>query len=160
MSLKKHYKLYKAGKQWCTAAIATVAIIAGLTTMETTVHADKTAATDPLTTQTQPTTQQDTNQGANVKNDSNVTDTKASDQNTQATDKSSVTTTSKSDNDLQDTLKSNETVKTPAQLPTGRPGWSQQNGSWYYFNNRGIASTGWQMLGDWYYFDPTDGQMQ
>ncbi|QFG72941.1 hypothetical protein LF145_06255 [Limosilactobacillus frumenti] len=26
MSIKKHYKLYKAGKQWCTAAIATMAV--------------------------------------------------------------------------------------------------------------------------------------
>lgn len=38
MSIKRHYKLYKAGKQWCTAAIATVAILAGLTIMTGTIR--------------------------------------------------------------------------------------------------------------------------
>lgn len=30
MDLKKHFKLYKAGKQWCVAAIATFAVATGI----------------------------------------------------------------------------------------------------------------------------------
>jgi hypothetical protein len=33
MSIKRHYKLYKSGKQWCIAAITTAAIVAGLSVM-------------------------------------------------------------------------------------------------------------------------------
>ncbi len=41
MNIKKRFKLYKAGKQWCIAAVAILAIIGGLTIGGTTVHADQ-----------------------------------------------------------------------------------------------------------------------
>ena len=39
MELKRHYKMYKAGKKWTFAAIATISIIAGLNTVTVTTHA-------------------------------------------------------------------------------------------------------------------------
>lgn len=36
MNLKKHYKLYKSGKLWVTAAIATLALTAGMAVTSTT----------------------------------------------------------------------------------------------------------------------------
>lgn len=40
MELKKHFKLYKSGKQWVTAAVATIAFSAGVLTTSEVVHAD------------------------------------------------------------------------------------------------------------------------
>ena len=48
MEIKKHFKLYKSGKQWITASIATVAISTGLILMGGAVHA---AADQPGSTQ-------------------------------------------------------------------------------------------------------------
>ena len=41
MNLRKHYKLYKSGKQWCTMAIA---VIASTIAMTTAVNADTNVA--------------------------------------------------------------------------------------------------------------------
>lgn len=40
MELKKHFKLYKSGKQWVTAAVATIAFSTGVITTTGVVHAD------------------------------------------------------------------------------------------------------------------------
>ncbi|WP_143454390.1 KxYKxGKxW signal peptide domain-containing protein, partial [Limosilactobacillus reuteri] len=37
MEVKKHFKLYKGGKQWLVAAVATVAVTAGLVLGQQTV---------------------------------------------------------------------------------------------------------------------------
>lgn len=51
MDLKKHFKLYKAGKQWCVAAIATLAMATGvMVSSAQSVHADQQVSTP--TTQT------------------------------------------------------------------------------------------------------------
>ena len=41
MNLRKHYKLYKSGKQWCTMALA---VIASTIAMTTAVNADTNVA--------------------------------------------------------------------------------------------------------------------
>lgn len=53
MECKKHFKLYKSGKQWCCAAIATVAVATGLM-LGGVAHADTPTANvqQPATTQT------------------------------------------------------------------------------------------------------------
>lgn len=53
MEFKKHFKLYKSGKQWCCAAIATVAVATGLM-LGGVAHADTPVAGNqqPTTTQT------------------------------------------------------------------------------------------------------------
>ncbi|MBB1062618.1 NlpC/P60 family protein [Limosilactobacillus fastidiosus] len=42
MDAKKHYKLFKAGKSWCTMAITVFALTVGFVTTNTVVHADTT----------------------------------------------------------------------------------------------------------------------
>jgi arabinogalactan endo-1,4-beta-galactosidase len=163
MSVKKHYKLYKAGKQWCVAAIATVAVVAGLagvasaddatpavtqeSTVAQTVTTDKDATTQGNSQAAQETSS--TEQTAASTSDSKSADSQTTSNSTKSTDEATATTTMKLAADVNQ-----------VSLPTGRPGWSQQNGNWYYFNAQGTASTGWQQLGSWYYFDPTNGQMQ
>ena len=143
---KKHYKLYKAGKQWCVAAIATVAVFIGTATLTGVAAADSDSTTNSANTNQQEVTvsvEQSNNKQSDV---SSVKQSALSTQLTTAEDE--VPTVS-----LQEQQTSQPT------LPTGQPGWSQQNGNWYYFNNQGSASTGWQKLNNWYYFDPNNGQM-
>ena len=80
MSIKKHYKLYKAGKQWCVAAITTAAIVAG---MAGTIHADSNTSA----VQTQPVEQEaKVSQNENNIKDNQVTDAKTSNQTAMVTD--------------------------------------------------------------------------
>lgn len=51
MEIKKHYKLYKDGKQWCCMALAAVAVSAGLIFGNPNVKADTTVTADPQTEQ-------------------------------------------------------------------------------------------------------------
>ncbi|WP_418292379.1 glycoside hydrolase family 70 protein [Limosilactobacillus vaginalis] len=44
MEIKKHFKMYKSGKQWCVAALATLAITTGGILSTSTAHADTTSA--------------------------------------------------------------------------------------------------------------------
>lgn len=53
MEAKKHFKLFKAGKKWCTMAIATLAVAAGIAVMAGNASADETAPV--ATSQTAPT---------------------------------------------------------------------------------------------------------
>lgn len=51
MDTKKHYKMYKNGKQWCYAAIATVSVAVGIFTGSTAVQADTNVAQPAVTTE-------------------------------------------------------------------------------------------------------------
>ncbi|MCD7123557.1 KxYKxGKxW signal peptide domain-containing protein [Limosilactobacillus caviae] len=51
MEIKKHYKLYKDGKQWCCMALAAAAVSAGLMLGNTSVKAATTTTADPQTEQ-------------------------------------------------------------------------------------------------------------
>ncbi|WP_455419660.1 KxYKxGKxW signal peptide domain-containing protein [Limosilactobacillus fermentum] len=44
MEIKKHFKMYKSGKQWCVATLATLAITTGGILSTSTAHADITSA--------------------------------------------------------------------------------------------------------------------
>lgn len=53
MEEKKHFKLFKAGKKWCTMAIATLAVAAGTAVMAGAASADEAVpatASQPLQT--------------------------------------------------------------------------------------------------------------
>ena len=73
MEVKKHFKLYKSGKQWITAAVATVALSAGMV-LGGVAHADTTtpadnqsvATTQPVGSQNKAT--QDSTQGQTAAN--------------------------------------------------------------------------------------------
>lgn len=59
MEQKKHFKLYKSGKQWITAAIATVAISTGII-LGGVAQADTTDSADNQSVATQPISDQQT----------------------------------------------------------------------------------------------------
>ena len=54
MEFKKHFKLYKSGKQWVTAAVATIAFSAGVLTTSEVVHADTNTGDQQTEQVTQP----------------------------------------------------------------------------------------------------------
>ena len=56
MEIKKHYKLYKDGKNWCAMALAVAAVSAGLVLGNTNVKADTLADNVPVVKTTNPTT--------------------------------------------------------------------------------------------------------
>ena len=56
MEIKKHYKLYKDGKNWCAMALAVAAVSAGLVLGNTNVKADTSADNVPVVKTTNPTT--------------------------------------------------------------------------------------------------------
>lgn len=65
MEQKKHFKLYKSGKQWITAAIATVAVSTGII-LGGVAQADTTDAADDQSVATQPISdQQENNNNSN-----------------------------------------------------------------------------------------------
>ncbi len=56
MEIKKHYKLYKDGKNWCAMALAVTAVSAGLVLENTNVKADTPTDNVPVVKTTNPTT--------------------------------------------------------------------------------------------------------
>ncbi len=56
MEIKKHYKLYKDGKNWCAMALAVTAVSAGLVLGNTNVKADTSTDNVPVVKTTNPTT--------------------------------------------------------------------------------------------------------
>ena len=62
MQGKSHYKLFKAGKNWCTMMITLVAVAAGVSVASGTVHAD--TATAPAQTPTVTLTNESVDKGA------------------------------------------------------------------------------------------------
>ena len=60
MEQKKHFKLYKSGKQWITAAIATIAVSTGII-LGGVAQADTTDAADNQSVATQPISDQQAN---------------------------------------------------------------------------------------------------
>lgn len=67
MEAKKHFKLFKAGKMWCTMAIATLAVATGTAIMAGSASADEAAPAASQTVQAvQTTTNQDSNNRLNL----------------------------------------------------------------------------------------------
>lgn len=50
--IKKHYKMYKAGKQWIFCGLATLGLVVGLNTVDQHAFADTVTQTSPVTEQT------------------------------------------------------------------------------------------------------------
>lgn len=144
MSIKKHYKLYKAGKQWCTAAIATMAVFSGTLFFTHTAFAESVNKTSDLTSA--------------VSNTANEADSNSAQYVNKENDQVSATTNTISANETTSSISNIPSVQTI--LPSGRPGWQLQDNNWYYFNQNGLAVTGWQQINsNWYYFDTDNGQM-
>ena len=145
MSIKKHYKLYKAGKQWCTAAIATMALFSGTLFFTHTAFADSVNKTSNLTSAVSNTVNEaDSYSFQNVNKESDQVP--------------SAITQTISASETASSINNNSTVQ--ITLPSGQPGWQLRDNNWYYFNQNGLAVTGWKQINNnWYYFDTDNGQM-
>lgn len=119
MDTKKHYKLYKSGKQWKTAALTAVAVVAGLVATNVTANADTTASTDN-----------------NTATSSSVTTTVSS-----TTRASSVTlqtsTSSQVASSSSSAVDSSSAVTFPATA-----GWQETSTGYTYYNNDGTTTEG------------------
>ena len=88
MDTKKHYKMYKSGKKWCYAAIATASIALGMMASNATAQADTTSTTQDsaVTTTTDSATTQnnnvDSNDQANLTNQTVKIDSNSASQTT------------------------------------------------------------------------------
>lgn len=141
MEQKKHFKLYKSGKQWITAAIATVAVSTGII-LGGVAQADTTDSADNQSVATQPISDQQENN-----NNSN--------NNKQTQTLKTFTTESVAEiNHSQESVNNNDTPpKEPATLeatPSQTQSYDQNdNGSYGNFdsievNNNQLHVTGWQ----------------
>ena len=108
MSIKKHYKLYKAGKQWCTAAIATMALFSGTLFFTHTAFADSVNKTSNLTSAVSNTVNEaDSYSFQNVNKESDQVP--------------SAITQTISASETASSINNNSTVQ--ITLPSGQPGW-------------------------------------
>ena len=172
MEIKKHFKLYKSGKQWLVAAVATIAVSAGLAMTQQVANADTVTATPDTTTAVtaktddqdsanadQATPQQSTavkqdttdQQSTKVTGTSNQTPNNGkvaadTDTTTKTTENSNKTT----DNSTTSAVKNNDATKTNSQTTTEpattQDGWSKSpNGQMTYYQN-GEKLTGRQYM--------------
>ncbi|MCC4468028.1 peptidoglycan amidohydrolase family protein [Limosilactobacillus reuteri] len=144
--MKKHYKLYKSGKNWCVMAIATLGITVGLTGI---ANADTNTTSTPIeTTQVQTNTSENESVqlGDTSTNAQTVTENASS---AQADSNTSLVTNNNDSNKVgADVLKTvtsttDEKVDTPVQpqSETVKDGWVKEDKGWTYYTN-GTTSTG------------------
>jgi cell wall-associated NlpC family hydrolase len=137
METKKHFKLFKAGRNWCVMAVAVVATMIGMTTV---ANADVTSDTSA------------TVQIAQVVDNSATTSQASASANTDV--QSAVATVSSADVQSQADATSTEvasaqpaveattsTISTHAAAPVAQKnGWVNENGHWVYYNNGNVQS--------------------
>ena len=144
--MKKHFKLYKSGKNWCVMAIATLGITLGLTGI---ANADTNTTSTPIETtqaQTDASEKVSAQLGDTATNAQTVTETASSAQADSNT--SSVTNSNDSNKVGVDTFKTvtptvDEKASTPVQpqSETVKDGWVKEEKGWTYYTN-GTTSTG------------------
>lgn len=169
MESKKHFKLYKSGKQWCAMAIATTMAAIGVATATQSVHAD---VNSDSTTNIQ---QVNDNSNNNEQTNNLVNENNQINNNEQV----NVTSNTVSNN----TKVLSASVNTYSTQNNAKNGWYDENGQKVYYTNgqteagrhyeklasidgsqnqnyylvdNGVAQSGlqeWQ--GSHYYFDPT-----
>lgn len=146
MDMKKHFKLYKSGKNWCVMAIATLGITLGLTGI---ANADtNTISTTIETTQAQTDASEKVSAqlGDTSTNAQTVTENASS---AQADSNTSLVTNSNDNNKVGvDTFKTvtpivDEKASTPVQpqSETVKDGWVKEEKGWTYYTN-GTTNTG------------------
>ncbi len=157
MNLRKHYKLYKSGKQWCTMALA---VIASTIAMTTAVNADTNAANvsdQEVTSSTQNNSNDailsDTNEvslaSVNIENndttissDNSVEKTESSASTIQAKDNQNdlKSDSQKAENDPVDNVYAISLAAVQPQASNGKNGWVNENNQWTYYTNNEVAS--------------------
>ena len=168
---KKHYKLYKSGKQWLTIGITIASLAFGIT-MATDAQADV-VAQDNATSTTQVAQSQQTVESATVaasyastnsstaSASNNVVSAQPATINNFSTNVASQAsqTTSVAQNGL---VKENGNTYYYNNNAKVTNEWEQVNNNWYYFGNEGNAQTGWyqSQAGFWYYFNNETAQAE
>lgn len=157
---KKHFKLYKSGKQWLSMALVAVASLTlGMTMATVDGQADASIQNDAVAT-TQVADQ-------SAQQSANATTAMATASQTTAN------TTNSSEN------QSNDSISTPTTTGLVQRNnrtyyynvdsqsyatntWANINNSWYHFGEDGAASTGWyqSQAGYWYYFNNTTSEAE
>ena len=157
MKLRKHYKLYKSGKQWCTMALA---VIASTIAMTTAVNADTNVANvsdQEVTSSTQNNSNDailsDTNEvslaSVNIENndttissDNSVEKTESSASTIQAKDNQNdlKSDSQKAENDPVDNVYAISLAAVQPQASNGKNGWVNENNQWTYYTNNEVAS--------------------
>ena len=157
MNLRKHYKLYKSGKQWCTMALA---VIASTIAMTTAVNADTNVANvsdQEVTSSTQNNSNDailsDTNEvslaSVNIENndttissDNSVEKTESSASTIQAKDNQNdlKSDSQKAENDSVDNVYAISLAAVQPQASNGKNGWVNENNQWTYYTNNEVAS--------------------
>ncbi len=157
MNLRKHYKLYKSGKQWCTMAIA---VIASTIAMTTAVNADTNVANvsdQEVTSSTQnnstdailPDTNEVSLASVNIENndttissDNSVEKTESSASTIQAKDNQNdlKNDSQKAENDPVDNVYAISLAAVQPQASNGKNGWVNENNQWTYYTNNEVAS--------------------
>lgn len=164
MESKKHFKLYKSGKQWCAMAIATAMATIGVATTTQSVHADvnvdSTNSVQQVNNnsnnneQTTYNTETDNNQNNANPNSSVLNDNVDTSTNTEYVSNQSATKNGWYDENGQ------KVYYTNGQTENGRhyeklasiDGTNTQN---YYLVDNGVVQSGLQeWMGSHYYFDP------
>ncbi|MCC4515753.1 KxYKxGKxW signal peptide domain-containing protein, partial [Limosilactobacillus reuteri] len=144
--MKKHFKLYKSGKNWCAMAIATLGITLGLTGI---ANADTNTISTPIETtqaQTDASEKVSAQLGDTSTNAQTVTENASS---AQADSNTSLVTNSNDNNKVGvDTFKTvtpivDEKASTPVQpqSETVKDGWVKEEKGWTYYTN-GTTNTG------------------
>ncbi|AWD62842.1 Mannosyl-glycoprotein endo-beta-N-acetylglucosaminidase [Limosilactobacillus reuteri] len=136
MNIKKHFKLYKSGKNWCVMAIATMGITLGLTGI---VSADTNVVNSSIdTTQVQANTQQEetsaqstTEKSLSVQSDSNT--------NLITADNKENIDASKSETTVSDTTSDNPVHP---QGEATKTGWQKETQGWTFYDQNGKTTTG------------------
>ena len=157
MNLRKHYKLYKSGKQWFTMALA---VIASTIAMTTAVNADTNVANvsdQEVTSSTQNNSNDailsDTNEvslaSVNIENndttissDNSVEKTESSASTIQAKDNQNdlKSDSQKAENDPVDNVYAISLAAVQPQASNGKNGWVNENNQWTYYTNNEVAS--------------------
>ncbi|WP_076459662.1 NlpC/P60 family protein [Limosilactobacillus caccae] len=151
MNTKKHYKMFKKGKNWCYMAIATLAVAVGTLAGSQTANADTTIIDNTSDTSAASAQAQDLNTNT-------VTLT------TQAQQQQGQTTTADINNE---TTQKNANPTQPStasraiqpQAAREQDGWQNTNGNSYYYQN-GQKMTGQQTIAGKNYYFNDQGQQQ
>lgn len=153
--MKKHFKMYKAGKLWLTAAIVAFGLWGG--------HAyaaeNQPNTANPVNTQ-QVVATTDEAGAVNQTTGTAVADQGAAEQSTTSTTKTDQGSQAVTNiNGYQQTSTNGNSVwqNSQGQLANG---WQQNNNDWYYFKN-GQLTNNWQWINNnWYYMNPQSSIME
>ena len=164
MSVHKHYKMFKKGKNWCYMAIATLSVAVGTLSVSQSVNADTTAndtesvsnaSADALSQATNTVSLTTPSTPNNVATDQAGAQASTNNNNTQADQ--TINQPAK-DNNVQATLSESKVAVAP-QAAASQNGWQTDNGNNYYYKD-GQKVTGQQSIdGKDYYFND-QGQQQ